>query len=437
MQHSNASNRLDRLPISSWHRNILYAVAISYFFEFADLNRFAIIVPKLMTIWDISVNMVACVTSFSFLAMAVGSALGGWLADFYGRKKALTMTVMIFTVVSVLSGFTWDIWTLGICRIISSAGLSAMTVIAVIYVNEMFPAKFRGKYQAYAMVIGICGTPVTNILASIIVPLSPWAWRFVFVWGILGFVYLVYSKRIHESPRWYESRGQYDKANEVLKAIEDEVSREKGELSIPALAVPEQKIEKAPIAALFQRKYLRTTVLLSVVWITQTIGFFGYSSWAPALLAKEGFSVGKSMLYIALTTIGAPLGPYLASLVTDRFERKWCLVVFGAIIGISGLLYGLTFDPIFIILFGFIVNLFERGYTALAYTYSPELYDTKVRSVGMGLSYGIGRLANSFGPLIVAFLYNEHGYRSVFYFIAGSWFVGAIVVALFGPKTKK
>lgn len=436
MQHSNAANRLDRLPISSLHKNILFAVAISYFFEFADLNRFAIIVPKLMSIWGISVNTVAYVTSFSFLAMAVGAAIGGWLADLCGRKKALTMTVMVFTVISILSGFTWDIWTLGACRIVGSAALSAMTVVAVIYVNEMFPAKLRGKYQAYAMVIGICGTPATNLIASVIVPLAPWAWRLVFIWGLLGFCYFFFSKRIFESHRWYEMRGEYDRADEVLRKIENEVSREKGALAIPALPVPEEKIDKAPIAALFQRKYLGTTILLTVVWVTETIGFFGYSSWAPMLLAKEGFSAGKSIFYVALATVGAPLGPYIASLITDRFERKWCLVVFGAIIGVSGLLYGLTFDPMLIVLFGFIVNLFERGYTALGYAYSPELYDTKVRSIGTGVSYGVGRLSNALGPLIIAFLYNGYGYRSVFYFIAGTWFIGAVVIALFGPKTK-
>ncbi|VBB09535.1 sugar transport proteins signature 1 [Lucifera butyrica] len=436
MQHSNAANRLDRLPIASLHKNILFAVAIAYFFEFADLNRFAIIVPKLMNIWGVSVNTVAYVTSFSFLAMAVGSAIGGWLADFYGRKKALTITVMMFTIISVLSGFAWDIWTLGLCRIVGSAGLAAMTVIAVIYVNEMFPAKLRGKYQAYAMVIGICGTPVTNLIASAVVPLAPWAWRLVFIWGLLGFLYLLFSRRIFESPRWYESREQYDKADDILCRIENEVRREKGALPVPPLAVPEVKIDKTPIAVLFQRKYLGTTLLLTVVWVTETIGFFGYSSWAPALLAKEGFSAGKSIFYIALTTVGAPLGPYIASMVTDRFERKWCLAIFGAIIGASGLLYGLTFNPIMIVLFGFIVNLFERGYTALGYAYSPELYDTKVRSIGTGLSYGAGRLSNALGPIIIAYLYSTHGYRSVFYFIAATWFIGALTVGFFGPKTK-
>nr|WP_237548436.1 MFS transporter [Streptomyces sp. BvitLS-983] len=176
---------------------------------------------------------------------------------------------------------------------------------------------------------------------------------------------------------------------------------------------------------------------MSVLWITQTIGFFGYSSWAPTLLAAEGVSVEDSIFYVALTTVGAPLGSFLAAMVTDRFERKWCLVVFGLVIAGSGLLYGLTFTPVLIVVFGFLVNLFERGYTALAYAYAPELFDTNGRSLGTSIAYGLGRLSNAAGPLMIAGIYNGVGYEAVFMFIAGSWTVGAVVLALFGPATRR
>ena len=148
-------------------------------------------------------------------------------------------------------------------------------------------------------------------------------------------------------------------------------------------------------------------------------------------------SVEKSIFFVALTTVGAPLGCLLASQLTDRFERKWLLVIAGAVIAVSGLLYGLTFNPIMIVGFGFVVNLFERGYTALAYAYSPEVFDTQTRSLGTSVSYGLGRLSNAAGPLIIAALYNGSGYRSVFFFIAGTWLFGAIVLAVFGPRTRR
>ncbi|MFH8465253.1 MFS transporter [Streptomyces sp. NPDC017991] len=436
MRHSNALNRLDRLPVSRFHKVTLLAVAFAYFFEFADINSFATTAPKLIKLWGLTVDQVAYVTSLSFVGMFIGAIVAGSIADRWGRKRALVWTTLFFGVSSFAAVFSWDLVSLGVFRVLTSAGLSAMTVVGVVYVNEMYPSAIRGKYQAYAIAIGICGTPVTNLIASVVVPLNDWSWRLVYLWGSLGVLLVLFSGRLKESPRWLESRGEHAAADAVLTEIEADVVAEKGPLPEPAPPIAETPSTKAPLRLLLRKKYLLPTLLLSVLWMTQTIGFFGYSSWAPTLLAKEGFSVEKSVFYVALTTVGAPLGCYLASLVTDRFERKWCLVAFGTVIAVCGLLYGLTFNPVLIIVFGFLVNLFERGYTALAYAYSPELFDTRARSLGTSVSYGLGRLSNAAGPLIVAALYTGHGYRSVFYFIAGTWLVGAVALAAFGARTR-
>ena len=77
MQTSNASNRLDRLPISRYHKITLVGVAFAYFFEFADINTFAVTAPKLVKIWGVTINQIAYVTSLSFVGMFFGSIIGG------------------------------------------------------------------------------------------------------------------------------------------------------------------------------------------------------------------------------------------------------------------------------------------------------------------------------------------------------------------------
>ncbi|RII17859.1 Inner membrane metabolite transport protein YdjE [Streptomyces sp. YIM 130001] len=436
---TNSANRLDRLPISKFHRTTLVAVAFAYFFEFADINTFAITAPVIREQWSAEVNHIAYVTSLSFVGMFIGAVVAGGLADRLGRKRTLTLTTVWFAVWSLACVFAWDLWSLGVFRVLTSAGLAAMTVVAVVYISELYPRAKRGKFQAYAIVIGICGTPVTNLIAAGVVPLSDWSWRLVYLWGSLGMLFLYFVRKLEESPVWLESRGRHQEAEAILTRIETVVAAEHGELPAARQLQPEQaKPEGKPgLSMLKDRKFLYPTILLSVLWITQTIGFFGYSSWAPTLLAAEGISVEDSVFYVALTTIGAPLGSYLAAMVTDRFERKWSLVVFGLIIAATGLMYGLTFTPVLIIIFGFLVNLFERGYTALAYAYAPELYDTRGRSLGTSIAYGLGRLSNAFGPLMIAGIYTGIGYEAVFIFIAGSWTVGALVLALFGPATRR
>jgi putative MFS transporter len=433
----NAANRLDRLPISSLHKYILYALSFAYFFEFGDTNTFTLAAPQLIKLWGISTKTIAYITSISFLGMFIGSVIGGWVADRFGRKKALTITVIFFSVFSLLNAFSWDVVSMGAFRFLSGMGLAAMTIIANTYINEMFPSKSRGKYQALAIMIGICGTPVTSWVARFLIPLDTWGWRLVFVWGAVGIIFLLFTRRLPESPRWYESRGEYAKADAILCNMEQQVTSEKGELPIPDSPRAEIAVNKMRISELITGKYLGRTVLLTILWVTQTVGFFGYSSWAPTLLFKEGITVEKSLTYVSISAIGAPLGSYIASLITDRMERKWSLTITGVVIAISGILYGLTFNPIFIVIFGLLVNVFERTFTSLAYAYSPELYPTEARAVGTGISYGIGRLSNLLGPIIVSSLYITQGYQSVFYFVGACWITGAIVIGLFGPRTRK
>ncbi|MER6239992.1 MFS transporter [Streptomyces clavifer] len=440
MQHkpaTNAANRLDRLPISKFHKTALYAVAFAYFFEFADINTFAITAPVVREQWGIDVNHIAYVISLSFVGMFLGAVVAGGLADRLGRLRMLIMSTVWFTAWSFACVFAWDIWSLGVFRVLTSAGLSAMTVVAVVYISELYPRAKRGKFQAYAIVIGICGTPVTNLIASAVVPMSDWSWRLVYLWGSLGVLFLFFVRKLEESPQWLESRGRHEEADAVLTRLEAGVTLEHGELPAAQEPQPQGPAGRSGLGMLKDKKFLFPTILLSVLWITQTIGFFGYSSWAPTLLAAEGISVEDSIFYVALTTVGAPLGSFLAAMVTDRFERKWSLVVFGLIIAVTGLMYGLTFTPVLIVVFGFLVNLFERGYTALAYAYSPELFDTRGRSLGTSIAYGLGRLSNAAGPLMIAGIYNGVGYEAVFVFIAGTWTVGAIVLAIFGPATRR
>ncbi|RRO18298.1 MFS transporter [Saccharopolyspora rhizosphaerae] len=439
MPHSatNSANRVDRLPISRFHKTTIVALAFAYFFEFADINTFAITAPKVRVQWGSDVSHIAYVTSLSFVGMFLGSVVAGGLADRLGRKRTLTLTTLWFSTWSLATAFAQDMLSMGVFRVLTSAGLSAMTVVAVVYLNEVFPRAQRGKFQAYVIMIGICGTPATNLIASFLVPLGEQTWRLVYLWGALGVLFLLFLRRLVESPQWLESRGRSDEAEAVLRRLEGEAAAEHGELPAAAPPVEAEPTTGPGWALLKQKKFLFPTILLSVLWISQTIGFFGFSSWAPTLLAAEGVSVEDSLFFVALTTVGAPLGSFLAAQVTDRFERKWCLVVFGLVIAGSGLLYGLTFIPVLVVVFGFMVNLFERGYTALAYAYSPELYDTHGRSLGTSISYGVGRLSNAVGPLIIAALYSGYGYMTVFYFIAGTWAVGALALALFGPATRK
>ncbi len=130
------------------------------------------------------------------------------------------------------------------------------------------------------------------------------------------------------------------------------------------------------------------------MWAASTIAIQGFGTWVPTLLVKEGVSMDESIVYVTLGTIGAPLGALIASQISDRVDRKWAISVLSLIIMALGFFYGINPLPMVIIVCGFLMHMFERTFSSIAYAYTPELYPVEARASGNGLTYGVGRLAN-------------------------------------------
>jgi putative MFS transporter len=162
----------------------------------------------------------------------------------------------------------------------------------------------------------------------------------------------------------------------------------------------------------------------------------GFMAWVPTLLVAHGFSLVNSLSWSSAISLGAIPGTLIAALISDRWERKWLITILAMIIAVCGLLYGMSFKTAPIIIFGFLVAMFLQTFAPIIYAYTPEAYPTEIRNSGVGLAYGIGRLANTGGPLVIAFLYDHYTYTSVFVYIAMCWVLVAITIGGFGLSTK-
>jgi MFS transporter, putative metabolite:H+ symporter len=435
MNAQDLAARLDRLPPGRFHRRVLAALAFAFFFELGDLNTFAYVAPQLRDTMGLSVHQVAVITSAGFLGMFVGAVGGGRIADLLGRRRTLLLSVTWFSLFSLANAAAWDAPSVLAARLLTGVGLGAMTVIGITYLAETMPADRRGRMQSAVLATGLAGIPVMAFLARGVVPINDQTWRIVFAFGALGFLALVLIARLPESPRWLLEKGQHDVADRVLRELEEEVEAEHGVL--PPLQAEPLVVEEhdAPLAALFRGRLLTRTVMLLGVWIFQTLGFYGFVAWVPTLLADHGFSLQDSLGFAALTTIGAVPGALFAWPISDRFHRKLPIVVVALVTAVCGLAYGSTFKVAAIVIFGFLVSFFIQCFAALLYTYTPELYPTRLRNSGSGLCYGVGRLANVVGPLIVSAIYGGLGYVSVFVYIAVCWVLVALLVATLGPAS--
>jgi len=437
---SDAAARLDRLPVSSFHRRTAALLAYVFFFELGDLNSFAYAAPALRQQWDLSIGTIATITSASFVGMFVGAMSAGTLSDHIGRKRALIATTVWYSTMSLFNALAWSVPSLFAARLLTGVGLSGMTVVAMTYIGEMFPSRVRGAYQARILMIGLIGIPATAYVARFLIPYADWGWRGVFIWGSLALFFPLFARRLEESPRWLERRGRVAEAESVLVRIEREVEQETGSLPPPVVAIlaaPGNPTDDTGLTALFRSGSGGRALLLVSVWFCQTLGFYGFNAWVPTLLAENGFSIIRALERSSAISIGAVPGAWIASKIADRWERKYLIAIVAVLIGTFGMIYGLSFNTWIIVIFGFLVAMSQQVFAPMLYAYTAECFPTAARNTGAGLSYGIGRLGNAVGPLIVAFLFTTYGYRSVFAYIAACWVVVACLILAFGPRMNK
>jgi putative MFS transporter len=439
-QVSDAAARLDRLPVSAFHRRTAALLAYVFFFELGDLNSFAYAAPALRQQWQLSIGTIATITSASFVGMFVGAMSAGTLSDHIGRKRALLATTLWYSTMSLFNAFAWSVPSLFAARLLTGVGLSGMTVVAMTYIGEMFPSRVRGAYQARILMIGLIGIPATAYVARFLIPYADWGWRGVFIWGSLALFFPLFARRLEESPRWLERRGRVAQAESVLARIEREVELETGSLPAPVSAVsasPGNRDDDTGLTALIRSGYGGRALLLVSVWFCQTLGFYGFNAWVPTLLAEHGISIIGTLERASAISIGAVPGAWVASKIADRWERKYLIALVAVLVGTFGMIYGLSFNTWIIVIFGFLVAMSQQVFAPMLYAYTAECFPTAARNTGAGLSYGIGRLGNAVGPLIVAFLFTTYGYRSVFAYIAACWVVVAFLILTFGPRMNR
>lgn len=427
--------RLDRLPITSAHRVAFAALAFAYFFELGDLNTFAYAAPAIIREWHINVHTVALITSASFGGMFIGALSGGAFANRIGRKRAFIVATLVYSVFSLLNALAWDVASLAVLRFITGIGLSAMTVIANTYIGEFFPARVRGRYMGLTMTIGLIGIPATAWVARALVPAASWGWRLIFIWGALGVVAALVARHMSESPRWLSSQGRLEEAERATARLEHLAVTEAGALAAPDTSRDMPSRANASYAAVLRPPHLSRTLLMGLISIGSTLGFYGFMAWAPTLLYEHGFSVTKSLTYTSVIAVCNPIGALIAADLMERIDRKWFNTGVCILVAICSLLYGFAGTPALIMGIGALVVIALQGGATGLYIYTSELFSTDVRSLGIGLTYGAGRLTNVAGPFIVAAIYAGIGYAAVFLFVAGCWLVCAAAYGFLGPRT--
>ena len=446
------AERIERLPLGGFHRRFIALVSLGNFFDLYDIFIVAYIGVALQQSGFLSLRQFTFFVASGFLGMFVGTVVFGMGSDRMGRRSAFILLLLIYSVFTFADAFAPTVGWLIALRFFAGAGIGAEIVVIDTYVTEVVPSYARGRYVAITQVAGFCAVPVAAVFSRLLVPthflMSGWRW--VMVIGASGALLTWwFRRRLPESPRWLESRGRVAEADAIMSALEKEsfsasgrsgewlvTSGEKEEKSrsLASLGMTNTEAERASFWELWQRPYLSRTVMLVIFQALQTIGFYGFANWAPTFLLKRGVSLLHSLEYTLLIALVSPLGPLLAAFTSDRFERKWTIVVLALLVAGLGIGFGNSIAPAAVVGFGALLTLANYWVSAAFHAYQSELFPTRLRGTGVGFTYSWSRLSAAFTSILIGAVL-VHGVPAVFAMLAVAMILVAGVVTVMGPRT--
>jgi len=431
----NAGARLDRLPMSRFHRRIMWLIGIGMFFDGFDIYIASTVLGATLESGFSTIGQNALFVSITFLGMMIGSFGTGFLGDRFGRRFTYQANLALFGVASLAAAFAPSMAILIVCRFFMGVGLGAENVVGYSTLAEFVPPAARGRQQGLMATYVVTGLPVSALLGLVLVPTL--GWRVMFVVGGLGALAVWYARKsLPESPRWLEATGREAEAEALMQSIEREVSAEKGALPAPA-AAPTVAVS-SKFSSLLTRRMLPRLFVGSVVLIVINTLLYGFVTWLPTFFVREGMTIAKSFAFALVMSFGAPLGAGLGALTADRWGRKPMIIGASLFAAVFGAIYPFVRDPILLPLVGLLLVIPIYVLVALLFgMYVPELFPTEVRLRGSGICNTFGRGATIGTPFLVVSLYTQYGVGGVLAMMIGLLVIQSLVVAFLGVESSK
>lgn len=340
-----------------------------------------------------------------------------------------------------IAGFSTGFVMLFTCRVLAGIGLGGLVPVATSYLSEFIPARLRGRSLSFLNALFGFGTGFSYIIGfAVVVPI---AWNYGFWIGAIPIILAVIAWfYLPESTRYLVQKGKIKEAAENVDMIEKKVLGHATVSIEDAIRIEEEArasntpAAKVPIADLFKKDIIGTTILMSVMWFCLAYATFGLLTWLPTLLATElHYDIGSGLLWLAIVTFIAAVIAPVAGVLADTIGRKKTILCVYILFAVATLLlfnFGGVAGKFFMCLMAIGINMCN----AVNYVYVPENFPTRVRATGVGFASAVGRAGSMIGPTLLAILLTVGDVNLVVYVNMGALLFAALIVQIFGKETK-
>ncbi len=419
------------------HRRATVIAGIGSFFDLFDIFLAGVLGTVLTQEFHLSRLALPAVIGSGFVGMFFGATFLGRFADRHGRRSAFLLNLGVYSAFTLLGAFSVNAPMLIVSRFLAGVGIGAELPLVDTYLSEFLPARLRGRYTAWAYTLGFLGVPAAGFLGRLLVPRMPFGisgWRWMFAIGSLGAAIIWFMRSyLPESPRWLESVGRDEEAEAITVMLEREAAAF-GPLDAPDLDET-PAIGRASFTALFNGPYRGRMIMLGVCHIFQTVGYYGFGTLVPTVLAAKGYSIVTSLTFTSLTFIGYPVGSALSLPIIERIDRRWLIAGSALLMSVFGLGLGFADTPALIIAMGFSYTVASNVFSNALHIFQVEIFPTFARATAAGSTYGLSRLSSGIMPFVLLPVLERWGAAAMFAVIAAALWIVILDIAIFAPAT--
>jgi MFS family permease len=391
---------------------VLFGGFFSYTFDAMDILLLAMCLQAIMADLQLAPAAAGMLATSTMIGEAVSAVTMGWYSDNYGRRAALQVSLVSFSIFTMAIALSTSYWEILVLRFVAGLGLGGLWGVISAYISETWPIHQRGRAAAFALSSFPLGVALAAYFAGHIIP--EYGWRAVFWTAGLAIPVAIYIHFfVPESAAW---KAQHEARKEVWER-------------------DHKKPDSVTLDEIFTRDLAKSTILGALVAGLSLSAYWGTTTWLPTYLVRErGLSVSDMGMFMTVLSVGMFIGYQLFGWLADTIGKRRALLItlFGCAVTLP--MYALATDRIVLLWLG-PVYAFFIAWVGLFGSYFGELYPTRVRATGAGFCFNVGRGVSAFAPVLFGGLAQMIGIQLALG-VCGALFLLAGIVMVFLPNTE-
>lgn len=393
---SDTKTRLDRAQ-----RGAFIGAIIGWIFDYYEVFLMTMLAIPIAAEFHLSTVQVGFIISIQLLFLAVGGVFFGYLADKIGRKKVLTLTILIFSIGTLARAAAPNYEVLLILTALAATGIGGEYGVGQTLVSETAPKQRRGWYSGLLYGGIYVGILAGALVGGYVAPAIGWRWTFALS-GLPVLFALWVRRHTPESEIWLE-RKRNARTRKVRIKITGQIAR--------------------------------VWLLCFVAASLQFFAYYGLASFLPTYLVKNGSTIAGASTWLVFTAVAGAVGCFVGSFLSDRIGRRATLSILAGTGCIGGLVLAASWAHLLEgtwILIPFFVLFAGSNGAAIFGALFTELFPSNIRATAVSSALQLGRGMSFFPPLLAAALLPVFGYQPIV-FISAALF-GALALLAWAFK---